>query len=262
VASKRVVKKDYETLVPRMEAVPANEAERNRLSNAPYLIDRNKLVEEFNAEKHEHLNNMGHRICRIDAHNTGRGSQKAKADDMRGLETSICLARGCRGMITNNLWVEMGIVNGFMGDVRHIIFAEVQAPPSLPIAVIVELDDRYKGPHLPDRPCYIVVEPKTVSADGKERRQLPLRLCYAISLHKTQGQTLKIGRVNIGARDWTPALASVALSRFTTLNGIYLDRIDFERLKNNKVPSDRNAHDLETQFLIQQTKEEFGLNST
>jgi hypothetical protein len=49
-------------------------------------------------------------------------------------------------MITSNLWTEVGLTNGAMGTVRNIVFAEGILPPALPRAVIVVMDEGYRGP--------------------------------------------------------------------------------------------------------------------
>ena len=43
-------------------------------------------------------------------------------------------------MLTSNLWVEVGLVNGAMGTVKAICYKVGQAPPHLPIAVMVQFD--------------------------------------------------------------------------------------------------------------------------
>jgi ATP-dependent DNA helicase PIF1 len=239
---------------------PADESERIRLSTAPFIMPTRADVTEHNSKELESLNRQGHLPCRINAIHSNKGARKITADNMGGLKPVLFLARNCRIMITSNLWVEMGIVDGTMGYVRHIIFAENHLPPSMPIAVIVEFDSQYEGPSLPNKMAFIVVEPKTISFSGYERTQLPLRLCYAITIHKVQSKTLDIGRVDLGNSEWTPALTYVALSRFRTLNGIFLKRADWERFKNIKLPDARKSHDILTKLLIQNTIEDFNFN--
>ena len=48
-------------------------------------------------------------------------------------------------MLTANLWVEMGLVNGAMGTVTAICYRNDSQPPDLPIAVTVQFDS-YSGP--------------------------------------------------------------------------------------------------------------------
>jgi ATP-dependent DNA helicase PIF1 len=70
---------------------------------------------------------------------------------MSGLKPYICLARGARSMLTANLWVQKGLVNGATGTLRHFIFELGVAPPLLPIALVVEMDQGYRGPYLPGK---------------------------------------------------------------------------------------------------------------
>ena len=73
---------------------------------------------------------------------------------MCGLRPYLCLARNTRVMITSNLWIRQGLVNGATGTIRHFIFAENSKPPELPLAIVVEMDSDYTGPHLLNKPRY------------------------------------------------------------------------------------------------------------
>ena len=70
-------------------------------------------------------------------------------DDAGRLEPVICIAHGARVMLSANLWVEVGLVNGALGTVEAICYEGDQQPPDLPIAVTVKFDS-YSGPTLPD----------------------------------------------------------------------------------------------------------------
>jgi ATP-dependent DNA helicase PIF1 len=72
----------------------------------------------------------------------------------------------------------------------------------------------------------------TVSPDGGELqrevvaqfRQLPVRLGWAVTIHKAQGATLEAARIDLGRKAFSPGQTYVALSRLTTLDGLYLNR--------------------------------------
>ncbi|PKK65021.1 hypothetical protein RhiirC2_626721, partial [Rhizophagus irregularis] len=73
----------------------------------------------------------------------GRTAKCAKSDVAKGLEAEILLVKGCRVMLTSNVWIEAGLVNGSMGVVENILFQE-EGPPALPTAVFIKFD-KYDG---------------------------------------------------------------------------------------------------------------------
>ncbi|HEV7948399.1 MAG TPA: helicase, partial [Glaciihabitans sp.] len=57
-----------------------------------------------------------------------------------------------------------------------------------------------------------------------EFQQFPLRLAWAVTIHKSQGKTYEKAIVDLGSRSFAPGQTYVALSRITALDGLYLSR--------------------------------------
>ncbi|MEO6513503.1 MAG: AAA family ATPase [Candidatus Saccharimonadales bacterium] len=76
----------------------------------------------------------------------------------------------------------------------------------------------------------VKVEPHSWSLeeDGKKRAevaQLPLRLAWAITIHKSQGMSLDAAEIDL-SRSFTPGMGYVALSRVRSIGGVFLNGIN------------------------------------
>ena len=108
----------------------------------------------------------------------------------------------------------------------------------MPVAVIVNFDN-YIGPSIsPEIPSLVAIAPVTVSAKNgnsfHERQQLPLKLAWALTIHKSQGLTLPKAWVNIGKSEQTLGITYVGLSRVKKLSSLVVEPMTFDRLKSIK----------------------------
>ena len=132
---------------------------------------------------------------------------------------TLRLKEGARVMCVKNNF-EQGYVNGTLGTV-------VSCPSNM--ASSVRTEDRgivIVADPSPDWPSgrELTIEPATwsIADDGKvlaEIVQYPLRLAWAITVHKSQGMSLDAAGVDL-SRSFEPGMGYVALSRVRRLSGL------------------------------------------
>lgn len=136
-------------------------------------------------------------------------------------EETLILKIGSQVMCTINLDQELGIINGSQGKV--IDFNEKNEP-------IVKFD--YNNIIIP-------IQKHTWYNDIYEEygiQQIPLILSWAITIHKSQGITIEYANINIGSNIFECGQSYVALSRVKSLDGLFIQNIDFSKIRsNNKV---------------------------
>ena len=196
------------------------------------LFPTTSAISEYNVTK-LHSNNQP--VAVIKAVHSGAGSIKASADDAGGLEPVVCLAHGARVMLTTNLWVQVGLVNGAMGTVVAICYDDAgESPPRLPVAVTVRFDS-FSGPTLSDGSVPITPLRRTWLSTDKtcSRLQLPLKLVWAVTIHKCQGMTLNKAVVDLGKKEFSAGLTFVACSRVRQLKDLlFVTPFLFQRVAN------------------------------
>ena len=125
-----------------------------------------------------------------------------------GLEAKLCLAVGARVMLRRNLDTKAGLVNGAIGIVLSIASNHVTVQfdhVSTPYDV-----ERVKSKFMVMKNFYVY------------RKQFPLILAYAVTIHKCQGLSLDCAIVDLSDQVFSEGMAYVALSRVRTLEGLFL----------------------------------------
>ena len=155
-----------------------------------------------------------------------------KRSETGGLHGKLTLAIGARVMLTANVDVSDGLVNGARGEVVHVVTNNDHAVTS----VLVRFDNERVGlkaiqssPYCHTFPCAVPVAKYEIVflAKGKRgseitRLQFPITLAWATTIHKVQGLTLDEIVVDMKGGRFSPGQAYVAFSRVKTLQGLHI----------------------------------------
>lgn len=131
-------------------------------------------------------------------------------------EPKLELAVGAQVMLLVNTDQDIGLVNGARGVVSG--FSE----GGLPMVKFLS----HSTPVLIDRSYWWLDE-----FEGIGRAQIPLRVAYAITIHKSQGATLDCALIDIGSSTFEYGQAYVALSRVRSLEGLYIWKLDPRKIQ-------------------------------
>ncbi|XP_071486145.1 uncharacterized protein [Diadema antillarum] len=187
--------------------------------DALHIYSSNKQVNDWNKVMlHKKCTNI---IC-IDAEDSELGDEgkNKKCDKPRrctkaSLPAYLWIAENSRVMLIKNVNVTRGLSNGCIGTVTDIVRVNENARPTI---VLVKFDNEKVGTQS------IEMQQESI---GKKytRKQFPLKLAYACTIHKVQGMTMEKAVVSL-KNIFLPGQAYVALSRVTSLCGLTIEDFD------------------------------------
>ena len=167
---------------------------------------------------------------------TGSLAEKQFTGKLRdtSLSSSLAIAVGARVMLTHNIEVSDGLVNGATGKIQHI-----ERDNDEKVTMIYVLFDnervgaKYKKQHKDVHPGSVGIEIREDNFHNrnKVRKQFPLKLAYASTVHKVQGLSLQSAHISMKSKFFSQkGMAYTALSRLCTLNGVVLSDVDENKI--------------------------------
>ncbi|MFU8926426.1 AAA family ATPase [Acinetobacter puyangensis] len=175
------------------------------------LYTHNMDVDNLN---YQHLGQIEGKLKRFDAIVDGNEKLIETLKSSVRAPQQLELKKGAKVMFVKNNF-DMGYVNGSIGEIKGFVEDEEQG--ILPQVLMKDGST-------------IVVEPETWSIENEQGQvlasltQIPLRLAWAITIHKSQGMTLESAEINL-ANTFEKGQGYVALSRLKSLEGLKL--VDF-----------------------------------
>ena len=169
----------------------------------------------------------------------------SKRSDTGGLHTVLKLVPGARVMLTYNIDVSDGLVNGVLGSVTGF---EKNSTGKVTV-VLVTFDNALIGKTTIASSQWKTAYPESVPIlrhEGKfekfgekgaqvSRYQFPLTLAWAVTIHKCQGLTLdKIVVSMKGSKKFGNGQAYVAFSRVRSLEDLYITDFDKNGIRFDK----------------------------
>jgi ATP-dependent DNA helicase PIF1 len=134
-------------------------------------------------------------------------AQLTRLDADAAYEPTLTLKIGAQVMLLTNLDQERGLVNGSRGVVLNF------SSTGLPVVRFLSIAE----PITIDRATWMLPDNDQVG-----RAQIPLKVAYAITIHKSQGATLDCALIDIGSNTFEYGQAYVALSRVRSLEGLHI----------------------------------------
>jgi hypothetical protein len=177
-----------------------------------HLYSHNVDVDSMNAE----------RLARI------AGTPHSYDMDVRGAQPIVEPMK--RGILApEKLTLKVGAEVMFVANDQNLRFANGS------LGRVIDLSGPWPVVELAATSRHITVEPHSwvLEEDGvtkAEIRQLPLRLAWAITIHKSQGMSLDSAEIDL-SRSFTPGMGYVALSRLRTLDGLFLKGLNAMALR-------------------------------
>ena len=214
-----------------------------RYWSLPHVFAMNADVDAYNTQR---LNSLPTASVTLHAKDKWpaicKDKSSADSEKKSGLVTALSVKVGARVMLIRNVDTEVGLFNGALGTVTGFLPAD----SCLPTNILVLFDNvrlqamaRSKYPSLAGSYPVELYEARYPIRHRNAfieatRLQFPLKVAFAMTIHKCQGQTLDSVVVSLKGK-FGPGQAYVAVSRCKSLASLYITDFNQKQLNQTKV---------------------------
>lgn len=210
---------------------------KDNIRDAVHLVASNKQAQEINRMNLETIKDKGTKYRTAyfedgDPELTKELKKELQNQFMQKGINEIELKKNARVMLLKNLSVEEGLVNGSVGT-------------------IIEFDNGYPIVKFDNGPQRIITPVEwelKLSGSVCKAAQVPMMLCWAITIHKSQSLTLEKAVLELGGC-FCEHQVYVALSRVRSLNGLYILSFSVNKVQVSQKVKDY-LKDIDTVTLI------------
>ncbi len=202
------------SVTEEIRTILKNRFDQKSKEGATRLYSHNRDVDSENISE---LQKIGEKVFKYEMQERGRGGLVEMLKKSCLAPENLELKVGAKVMFVKNNFEE-GYVNGTLGIVERCGFEEIKVRTIGGVLIDVE------------RAIWVIEEDGKIKA---EVSQYPLRLAWAITIHKSQGMSLDAAEIDL-SQSFEKGMGYVALSRVRSLDGLFLKGLNEKALEINE----------------------------
>ena len=196
---------------------------RDKVNNFNEKMTKMLQINTYNVEAEDSWSKGSKQISKNNKSRITKTGKKKDQDvsDSAGLESNLKIGVNSRIMLRRNIDIEKGLCNGALGTVKKLYINT--------LGKVTCLDILFDGHSVCTKLEKVSAQFELWKNAFAIRKQFPICLAWAITIHKSQGLSLSSVMIDLGTSIHEKGMVYVALSRARKLENVFL--IDFDPSK-------------------------------